>query len=176
MTAYSAALAEPSIASTVQLVFDIKWPTFLNLPCYLASIDHQNPNDNEGPWKFFKGVGVWDFLKTNPEVYKNLGVVMNTAQANRGPWVDLFPTEQLIADSKPEDVLVVDIGGNIGHDMESFRHKHPDAPGRLVLQDTPEAIGQIKSLDPSIERVPHDFFKPQPVQGSRSRFFCPFSF
>lgn len=62
-------------------------------------------------------------------------------------------------------VLLVDIGGGIGHYTEQFRSKFPDAPGRLILQDLPVVLEQVQGLNPRIERMEHDFFTEQPVKG-----------
>lgn len=81
---------------------------------------------------------------------------------------DFFPVkERLIKGAKSEEdaVFVVDIGGSIGHDLAEFAAKHPDAPGRLVLQDLPAVLGQIASLDEKIERMPYDFYTEQPLLG-----------
>lgn len=73
------------------------------------------------------------------------------------------------------DVLLVDIGGSIGHDLLEFRRKWPDVRGRLVLQDRPEIIEKAKTMNlgPRIEPTVHDFFTEQPVKGIayRLRFF-----
>ncbi|KAJ9661615.1 hypothetical protein H2201_006471 [Coniosporium apollinis] len=63
-----------------------------------------------------------------------------------------------------QDLLVK--GGNLGHDLEEFRRKHPATPGRLVLQDLRVVIGQIKELDEKIEPMAHDFFTEQPIKGT----------
>jgi len=70
-----------------------------------------------------------------------------------------------------EDVLMVDVGGSSGHDLVSFRSNHPDIPGRLILQDLPEAIeaaqvaGELQAKN--IEAIEHDFFTPEPITGAR---------
>ncbi|RYP27378.1 hypothetical protein DL768_011246 [Monosporascus sp. mg162] len=65
--------------------------------------------------------------------------------------------------------FLVDIGGSIGHDIQEFLHKYPSPPGRLILQDLPVVIGQIKSLDEKIERMGYDFTE-QPVKESRAYY------
>ena len=40
--------------------------------------------------------------------------------------------------------LLVDIGGGRGHDLEAFKHTNPNAEGKLVLQDLPPVIYDIK--------------------------------
>ena len=72
------------------------------------------------------------------------------------------------AKSKDDSVFIVDIGGSIGHDLAEFEKKHPDTPGRLVLQDLPAVLGQIESLDENIERMAYDFYTEQPLLGEIS--------
>lgn len=66
------------------------------------------------------------------------------------------------------DVLLVDMGGSLGHDVSEFCRKWPDAKGRLVLQDLPEVASQARqqSLHKSIDVMDHDFFTEQPVKGT----------
>ena len=92
----------------------------------------------------------------------------------RPSWMnaDFFPVrERLVkgAKSKDDAVFIVDIGGSIGHDLADFAKKHPDAPGRLVLQDLPVVLGQIESLGDKIERMAYDFYTEQPLLGNISR-------
>ena len=64
------------------------------------------------------------------------------------------------------DVLLVD-----GHDLVSFRSRHPDMTGRLILQDLPGAIeaaraaGEVKEMN--IEALEHDFLTPEAICGAR---------
>ena len=79
-----------------------------------------------------------------------------------------FPTNEVIVDSYrggPDGVMLVDVAGGRGHDIEAFFRKHLHAPGRLVLEDLPETMEQIRNLSSKIEPLSHNFFEPQPVQG-----------
>ena len=69
-----------------------------------------------------------------------------------------------LSDSNP---LLVDVGGGIGHDAEEFRIKHPGLSGRVIVQDLPETIQQASKTSQSIELMAHDFFTPQPVDGTK---------
>lgn len=95
---------------------------------------------------------------------------MSAYRQGRPSWMDpdFFPVEELLikgASLDPDAVFLVDIGGNIGHDIAEFHQKHPDVPGRLILQDLPPVIEQIEELGSKIERMPYDFFTPQPIIG-----------
>lgn len=92
---------------------------------------------------------------------------MEGQRANRAHWVDWFPVRELVLnDAKPEGPLLIDIGGGRGHDLVAFKHKFPEASGRLVLEDLPGVIGDIENLESGIEAVPYDFFAAHnPVKG-----------
>lgn len=91
-------------------------------------------------------------------------------------WMDpaVYPVaERLIAGAdcdSPDAPFMVDIGGGVGHDLAAFRARHPSHPGRLILQDLPQVIGQIRELDGEIARMEYDFHTPQPVRGARAYF------
>lgn len=95
---------------------------------------------------------------------------MGGYRQGRPPWCgpNFYPVkERLIdgADTSPDAPFLVDIGGSIGHDLAEFKRLNPDHPGKLILEDLPRVIGQIKELDPAIERREYDFHTPQPVKG-----------
>ena len=72
-----------------------------------------------------------------------------------------------------DDVLLVDVGGNGGHDLKAFHNAHPSLPGRLVLQDLPTTICSLDSAAlarQGIEAVGHDFFTPQPLHGAKAYY------
>ncbi|KAI9661682.1 MAG: hypothetical protein M1821_008920 [Bathelium mastoideum] len=69
------------------------------------------------------------------------------------------------------DVLLTDVAGGRGHDLEAFVNKFPRATGQFVLQDLPAVISDIKRLNKDIRRQAYDIFTPQPVLGARVYFF-----
>ncbi|OJZ82922.1 hypothetical protein ASPFODRAFT_196432 [Aspergillus luchuensis CBS 106.47] len=106
---------------------------------------------------------------------KHLNDYLGGYNLGRRWWIhpDIYPVkERLIngADPSPDASFLVDIGGNVGHDLERFRAAFPDAPGKLILQDLPMMIGQVKNLDSSIVRMEYDFRDEQPVKGSRAYY------
>lgn len=72
-----------------------------------------------------------------------------------------------LLDSKSHLPLLVDIGGNVGHDIERFKESHPETAARLYLQDRAEVIQRSKCPD-SVRKMAHDFFTPQPIKGKTS--------
>ena len=94
-------------------------------------------------------------------------------RAGKANWTHegFYPVaEYLGALAKPDDnaVLLVDVGGGMGHDLEEFQARFPDLKGRLLLQERPEVVRQITKVSPRIEVTEHDFFKAQPIKGTSS--------
>ena len=104
-----------------------------------------------------------------PSIQPPHGWVSSGASELDGP--QLLPRQGEVgggAETSADAPFLVDIGGSIGHDLAEFRTKHPNTPGRLILEDLPVVIGQIKELDESIERVEYDFHTEQPHKGEQA--------
>lgn len=89
-----------------------------------------------------------------------------------GPkWFETVSVEEILGKANADEVLLVDIGGGAGHDLQGFHAAHPTMPGRLVLQDKHESIDALdaSALAP-IEPIGHDFFTPQPIKGARGYY------
>lgn len=100
---------------------------------------------------------------------------MSGYRQGKRSWMDkdFYPVaERLVGSSTPDEdaVLLVDVGGGLGHDLAEFKTKHPDTNphvrGRLILQDKPDVISSIAPETAiGLELSAHDFFTQQPVQG-----------
>lgn len=68
--------------------------------------------------------------------------------------------------------LLVDIGGNLGYDLQGLKKLFPDIDwkGKLILQELPWVLDDITDLDEEIIKMEYNFFKPQPVKGKSSIF------
>ncbi|KAI1261979.1 S-adenosyl-L-methionine-dependent methyltransferase [Xylariaceae sp. FL1019] len=75
------------------------------------------------------------------------------------------------AKDDPNATLLIDIAGGEGHDVAEFHNRFPDAPGRLIVQDTPPVIDSIQDLTSKVERQKYDFFTEQPINGARRYYF-----
>ncbi|OLN83353.1 Demethylsterigmatocystin 6-O-methyltransferase 3 [Colletotrichum chlorophyti] len=111
----------------------------------------------------------------NPPYDLQFAQHMGAYRQGRPSWMDegVFPVKKRLIDGFDQagsGVLLVDIGGSFGHDIDEFRRKHPHAPGRLIVQDLPSVIDQIEKLDEKIERMGHDFFNEQPIKGARAYY------
>lgn len=91
------------------------------------------------------------------------------------PWYQIYPFADEMGkacESSPDDVLLVDIGGNRGLDILDFHKAYPNLPGRLVLQDLPETIDAVDaSTMGKIELKPYNFYTPQEVKGAKAYFW-----
>lgn len=88
----------------------------------------------------------------------------------KSPWTSFYDTRRLVDGMDHSKPLLVDVGGNVGVDLQHLLDKHPDLPpNALVLQDVPEVIARAKAHS-QIHAMAHDFFTPQPVKASRAYF------
>ena len=66
-----------------------------------------------------------------------------------------------------------------GHDLQELCRKHPDLPGKVVLQDltgvAKEAEAEAFGLDTNIILMDHDYFKRQPITGTVSNLIDEFA-
>ena len=120
---------------------------------------------------FFHGhhVKFWEFFDKYPEHRRDFDEYMAERRKGHSLWYEMFPMASILGPNTktdPQAVLLVDVGGNKGHEVASFHGAHPDLPGRLILQDLPSMIERVrKNPLTDIELMPYDFFTPQPVKG-----------
>ena len=148
-------------------------PCFHKMPEYLAKTGYTNPADPaDGIFQYTKGWkgNVFDFYDSHPEESKTFNDVMGSVMAEQASWLDIYSHEELLKVG-PQDVLsaessviLVDVGGNVGRDLDRFRVAHPELAGRLVLQDRPEVIANAINPEP-VQKMGYDFFQPQPIKG-----------
>jgi hypothetical protein len=117
---------------------------------------------------------MFQWLINDPVMMSNFNAFMAGSRETRKNWFDVFPVNEILLDGAsgdPESVLLVDVAGGEGHDIEAFHHAFPDAPGKLVLQDLGPTIDNIKSLEKAVTREKNDFFAKQTITGARAYYF-----
>jgi hypothetical protein len=78
--------------------------------------------------------------------------------------LDPYSVKELILDGFVDgDVLIVDVGGGYGHDLQKSCDLFPGSY-RTILQDMPETIEGAAVRD-QIKVMAYNFFDPQPVKG-----------
>ena len=143
---------------------------------YFRRFGYKCPTDSlNGPfqWVLNTKLPYFEWIHESPEMMGDFNTLMQGMRSTRKHWVDWFPVDKELFNGfagGKNDVLMVDLGGGRGHDLERFLADFPDAKGHLVLQDLPATISDVKELSDGITTVAHDFFTPQPVKG---KFFFP---
>lgn len=80
-------------------------------------------------------------------------------------WLSVYPVdEETKVLNDRERPLYVNVGGGIGHQSAEFKQKHPEIPGRVILEDLPHSIAKALPT-PGVENIAHNFFEPQPIKG-----------
>lgn len=109
----------------------------------------------------------WDHVRSDPAYLSIFNKAMTGQGVATSYAVGIYPFEAELSKLATTDdtVLVVDVGGGLGHATRQIKKLTGDVKGRLVLQDQPQVIEDIKEDLGSIEKMPHDFFSPNPIKG-----------
>lgn len=140
------------------------------MPEYFRKNDFQISNSsNDGALQYTQQTKdpIWALFASSPQAQEDFQAFMAAGWGDKTRWVDWFPVQERLidgAENSDENVLLVDVAGAGGHDVELFHEKFPNAPGRLVLEDQ-EFVLENADVGGDIERVPLDLFKAQPIQG-----------
>ena len=109
-------------------------------------------------------------MQEHPKLYQMFNNHMTATHAGLSSWMDdhAFPFAVNLlegASTETDAVFFVDIGGGNGHDVSELCRRHPEISNRMVLQDQANVVENVKSLDPRIEVMGHNFFEEQPIKG-----------
>ena len=138
---------------------------------YFRKFGYKYPTDNlRGPfqWVLDTNLLYFEWIHESPEMMDDFNTLMKGMRSTRKHWVEWFAVEKELFDGfsgGKDDVLMVDLGGGKGHDLERFLSEFPKSKGHLVLQDLPATISEIKELSDGINATVHNFFTPQPIKG-----------
>jgi hypothetical protein len=167
-TPVSQLLTAPPLIGGYQFMFDLATRSRANLPRFLEKTGFKHVEGPPGPFQDCNNTDdlMFPYLIKYPDMMSNFDAFMSGSLEMRQDWFQKFDAQDIVLDGAktddPEAVLLLDIGGGEGHD--------PNAPGKLVLQDLPPVIDNIKQLDASIVRQKHDMFEEQPVKGARAYY------
>ncbi|GKZ92505.1 hypothetical protein AnigIFM59636_005237 [Aspergillus niger] len=145
---------------------------------FLEARGYRSPDDAyDTPFQLAYGTKLhhFEWLAQDPAEQHAFNTVMETSNraVEGAQWYDFYPWQERLSlatgDKAQESrVLLVDIGGGKGHDLQAFKQKKSPA-GRLVLQDLPEVIRDIKEpLAEGVEAVSYSMFDVQPVRGAKA--------
>ncbi|TGJ76805.1 hypothetical protein E0Z10_g10834 [Xylaria hypoxylon] len=173
-TPLAEALCEAKYRDGIIFLYDVAGVSFRYLPEYLKKISYTLPTDaTNGP---FQGahkteLSAFSWLDHNPAYIQAFNNYMSAYRAGTPSWVDpgFYPVADRLIDgfnSDYSDAFLVDIGGGKGHDLHELKEKHPNIPGRLILQDRQVVISTVGSG--IFEAMSHDFFAAQPIKNARA--------
>jgi len=175
-THLSDAFTEQRYRAGLIYTYDVAGPSFRQLPEFSKQTAYKNPdNPVGGPFQFGHGTKdhFFPWISANAPYLELFNDYMKGYRAGKASWLDpgLFPVEAALQMDetavKFNDYAIVDVGGGMGHDLLEFKKKFPSIKGRMLVQDRPEVISQIKDLPAEIEAMEHDFFTPQSIHGAK---------
>ncbi|KAL2816681.1 O-methyl transferase B [Aspergillus granulosus] len=161
------ALASEKGENYIDVFYEMVIPTIHELPRFLKKTGYRNPEDRYSlplqdafNWKG----DLFSFFKADPYRQALFNKHMQVQRGSITNWQTM--TTLLKTNQSPDAVLLVDIGGGVGHQCERLRACCPGIQGQIILQDLPEVIKDALSI-PGVEVVAHNIFEPQPIRGAK---------
>jgi len=147
------------------------------MPEFLQKTGYKNPiNKDDSAWKFALKTPLpyFEYLaqpgnEARLRNFNNHMTAKNEIYVQR--WFEVVPVHEVLRQPlSPNAPRIVDVGGNVGHDLIALREAYPDLKGKLILQDLAGPIAQAK-LPTGIEKMDASFFEPQPVKEASAYYF-----
>ncbi|KAI0008843.1 S-adenosyl-L-methionine-dependent methyltransferase [Xylariaceae sp. FL0662B] len=164
----------------VYFYFQVLVKPFISVPQFLEKIGYTSPTDpsfsawNIG-WETDDPPWIW--LQTRPELAKYVSDWMAVQREGLPSFLDAIDFDKEFGQGSDDYTpLLVDAGGGMGHQCVAFRQKYPNLPGRVILQDQPHVIEQVRSnplpgfKESAVEAEIHDLMTPQPIKGARTYY------
>ncbi|CAI6342051.1 unnamed protein product [Periconia digitata] len=147
--------------------------TMSGMPDYFAKSQYQLENTGKKIYQHVHGTTFFDRVHAGGEVGSQFNSFMRVVRDGKKSWFDVYPIGERLQPISKKEVLLVDVGGGRGHDLYQFSRWQKDQQfkGRLVLQDAPTVIAQVRpeqSVDMEVQE--YDFFTPQKMLGARAYF------
>ena len=153
----------------MKFYFDTCGPVYLHMPQYLKETSYKNPDSfTDGMWQ--RGLKTdqitFDYIHADKQRSAGFNLFMKGQRGSQTKCFASYPFEEETKGWPAEKPLFVDVGGGSGHQTAAFKKEYPNLPGRVILEDLPEPVEDAKDVVPAdVERIAHDFFKPQPIKG-----------
>ncbi|KAI6087974.1 S-adenosyl-L-methionine-dependent methyltransferase [Hypoxylon rubiginosum] len=144
-------------------------PCLQATPKFLADTGYQNPADVlHSPFQVAHNTDklayVW--AMEQPKLMADFNLWMTEQHQGQKTWLDVFDLAGHLEGSSSDTLIFVDIGGGLGQQCALLKEKHPQLPGRVVLQDQPFVLPHAIPTD-GVEKLSFDFWTEQPLKGSR---------
>ncbi|KYG42189.1 hypothetical protein M433DRAFT_74316 [Acidomyces richmondensis BFW] len=170
MTSY---LTNPAVESAVKSSFYLCLPMYVALPQYLSDYRYCNPDraDHNAATMAFNGLTFFQRLAQSEKEKTWFSQYMAIHHdGEESCWKSREISEyvsRIPADG--DQVLMVDVGGGMGHQAFAFRNAY-HRQGRIVVQDH-ESVIPLTYTEAGIEFVAQDFFTPQPDAYKNARIY-----
>lgn len=100
--------------------------------------------------------------------FNDLKLRMDSIHKSKKFFLDFYPFEEKLCKGvRPEEILFVDVGGDLGQQCVAFKQRLSHVPGRVINQDQAATIRKAQKYD-GVEHENLDFRKYQPLQGNLS--------
>ena len=88
------------------------------------------PNNTPFPYAFGTRLGFYEYWEQDSESFKDFDTFATASKLNRPVFANWFPVQERIIDGfdqgkETSNVLMIDIGGGLGHDLEGFKRTFP---------------------------------------------------
>lgn len=168
MGPFAYSIVKEDLASFIEYYFmPLHMDTLKHLPTFLRKTGYKDPKSMEEVcFDDLMGKSLFQWMGDDADAGLWLARYFKAFGSHRGTFSAIASCQEIgLTTGNTDKVLIVDVGGGIGHDLQAFKSKHPKAHGKLVLQDLPDVVANVAGLDSSIEVMAHDFFTEQPVKG-----------
>ncbi|GKZ78280.1 hypothetical protein AnigIFM56816_001836 [Aspergillus niger] len=166
------ALTQPIGRDGIPCIYDLTLPTLAKLPDYFREHRYTSPKEySRSPMQWAVGKSQFEWLAQHKHRQALFNSYMSSRRHGKPTWFDVYPVERLTNDAMDhrEAAFLVDVGGNQGHDLVKFHDRHPEVPGRLILQDLPKVVSRCPGG--RVEGMGYSFLDPQPIKGARAYYF-----
>jgi demethylsterigmatocystin 6-O-methyltransferase len=170
-------MLQPAMTDAAVVFYDCVLPTFTALNQVLKS----SGGDAQTAFQIGHGTpekDIYTWLESHPIQQGAFYRFMKTVFSGLPTWLDVVRFDQEVAaNTNPDEVLFVDVGGGFGWQCQALRKAYPNLAGRIVLQDRQDIIEKglvaeeaAPNRELGIEAASYDFFTPQPIKSARAYF------
>ncbi|KAI1074274.1 S-adenosyl-L-methionine-dependent methyltransferase [Whalleya microplaca] len=172
-------LGNHDYGTTIRFFQKIIAPASMKLPDFLQEHGYEDPTGvTPNAWNIGQNTDQHPFVWTSqrPWAMELFLPYMNIQREGRPACFDVLDFEKQLAQGATASTpLFVDIGGSMGAQCVEFRKRYPNLAGRVILQDLPEVVKQVKAKplpgSENVEAEAYDFFTPESIKGARAYYF-----
>ncbi|KAJ5751597.1 hypothetical protein N7520_008514 [Penicillium odoratum] len=159
-------------------------PLLGRLPEYLKHNGHtvpENPKNGVFQYAYNTESHIYDWFNKNKLEEDAFHQMMASRPSSHGGmWTDYIPDKWILekfpSEVHSDEITIVDMGASSGNVLDAVKRRLPSESVRLILQDLEDvtegkhhatSLCQTKKGAPeNIEKMKHNFFDPQPVEGA----------